>query len=92
MKQIQFYLVLNSAQRVDDELKPAPLEEKGNENDEIYKTPILIIPGIEQQKTLQYLIYNTKDKICILDKYQCDQFWLSDNGFVFPKLVSQLRF
>lgn len=34
-------------QRVDDELKPAPLEEKGNENDEIYKTPILIIPGLD---------------------------------------------
>lgn len=35
------------AQRVDDKLEPAPLEDKGTENDEIYKTPILIIPGIE---------------------------------------------
>lgn len=41
------------AQRVDDKLEPAPLEDKGTEKDEIYKTPILIIPGIEQWKSLQ---------------------------------------
>lgn len=49
IKQLQILFVAKiSAQRVDDELKPAPLEEKGTENNEIYKTPILIVPGIKQ--------------------------------------------
>lgn len=52
-----------SGQRVDDELKPAPIEEKGTENNEIYKMPILIVPGKEQLKPLQYKFYNDKSKI-----------------------------
>lgn len=51
-KQILFDVKI-LAQRVDDKLEPAPLEDKGTENDEIYKTPILIIPGMEQLKSLQ---------------------------------------
>lgn len=46
--------------------RPPPSRREGTENDEIFKTPILIIPGIEQieWKPLQY-IYDSKNKIYI---------------------------
>ncbi|XP_062592751.1 protein O-linked-mannose beta-1,2-N-acetylglucosaminyltransferase 1-like isoform X2 [Saccostrea cucullata] len=46
-KKYDGYSEFCDAQRVDEQLKTVPLQDKTKEKDEIYRTPILIIPGLD---------------------------------------------